>query len=67
MINLSMQILILTLFLTTMQVMRCVDELMPGSLGARDNSGDTPAHLAARNGHVEVLCCIYEPESSFLT
>ena len=55
MINLSVRILILTLFLTTMQVMRCVDELMPGSLGARDNSGDTPAHLAAITDHVEVL------------
>ena len=27
---------------------------MPGSLGARDNYGDTPAHLAAFNGHVEL-------------
>ena len=46
-----------------MQVLQCVHELMPGSLGAQDNKGYTPAHIAARKGHVEVRCCIYEPES----
>ncbi len=30
-------------------------ELMPGSLGVKNNYGDTPAHSAADNGHVEVL------------
>ncbi len=45
----------LTLILTYMQVLRCVHELMPGSLGAQDNKGLTPAHHAALAGQLEVL------------
>ena len=34
-------------------------ELMPGILGVQAIKGQTPAHAAAKNGHVEVLQCVH--------
>jgi len=43
------------------KALQCLHELMPGSLRVQDNDGDTPAHGAANNGHVEVMQCVQEP------
>ena len=43
-----------------LKALQRLHELMPGSLGVQDNDGNTPAHGAAKYGHVEVLQCVHE-------